>query len=126
MIAPVNSKTTLPLAFENAGFAWPRKPWRRAALAALCFAAPCALAQTYTSAPAAPAASPAAKSAGSWTPLAVPPAPNLPNLGDTSREDLSPAMERKIGEEIMRGLRGDRDYLDDAPLLEYLLSLIHI
>ncbi|MGK5046443.1 beta-barrel assembly-enhancing protease [Janthinobacterium sp. GB4P2] len=68
-------------------------------LAALWLAAPFALAQTYTSAPA---------------------APNLPNLGDTSREDLSPAMERKIGEEIMRGIRGDRDYLDDAPLLEYL------
>ncbi|WP_092607439.1 M48 family metalloprotease [Janthinobacterium sp. YR213] len=89
-------------------------------LAILCCAAPCALAQTYTSAPAAPAASVSAKPASSWTPLAVPPAPNLPNLGDTSREDLSPAMERKIGEEIMRGIRGDRDYLDDAPLLEYL------
>lgn len=87
-------------------------------LAAWWLAAPFALAQTYTSA--APAASTVAKPAGSWTPLAVPPAPNLPNLGDTSREDLSPAMERKIGEEIMRGIRGDRDYLDDAPLLEYL------
>ncbi|MEG1117650.1 MAG: M48 family metalloprotease, partial [Janthinobacterium sp.] len=89
-------------------------------LAALSLAAPFALAQTYTSAPAAPAASAVAKQGGSWTPPAVPPAPNLPNLGDTSREDLSPAMERKIGEEIMRGLRGDRDYLADAPLLEYL------
>ena len=87
-------------------------------LAAWWLVAPFALAQTYTSA--APAASTVAKPAGSWTPLAVPPAPNLPNLGDTSREDLSPAMERKIGEEIMRGIRGDRDYLDDAPLLEYL------
>ncbi|KAB8054001.1 M48 family metalloprotease [Janthinobacterium rivuli] len=89
-------------------------------LAALSLAAPFALAQTYTSAPAAPAASAVAKQGSSWTPPAVPPAPNLPNLGDTSREDLSPAMERKIGEEIMRGIRGDRDYLDDAPLLEYL------
>ena len=89
-------------------------------LAAWWLAAPFALAQTYTSAPVAAAPITAAKPAGSWTPLAVPPAPNLPNLGDTSREDLSPAMERKIGEEIMRGIRGDRDYLDDAPLLEYL------
>lgn len=89
-------------------------------LAAWWLAAPFALAQTYTSAPVAAAPSTVAKPAGSWTPLAVPPAPNLPNLGDTSREDLSPAMERKIGEEIMRGIRGDRDYLDDAPLLEYL------
>ena len=56
--------------------------------------------------------------------------PNLPALGDAERQDLSPITERKIGEEIMRGIRGDRDYLDDAPLLEYLntfgLSLIHI
>lgn len=29
-------------------------------------------------------------------------------------------MERKLGEQIMRDLRRDRDYLDDAPLLEYL------
>ena len=57
-----------------------------------------------------------------WTPLPLAPAPNLPTLGDTSREDLSPAMERKIGEEIIRSIRGDRDYLDDAPLLEYMNS----
>ena len=48
--------------------------------------------------------------------------PNLPNLGDSERQELSPAMERKIGEEIMRGLRGDRDYLDDGPILEYMNS----
>jgi predicted Zn-dependent protease len=50
----------------------------------------------------------------------LPPPPNLPNLGDSSREDLTPARERQIGEEIMRDIRGDRDYLDDAPILEYL------
>ncbi len=103
----------------------PRPPWRAPVLAALWLASPfvlahAALAQTspkptFSSEPAAPA-----KPANTWTQLAVPPAPNLPNLGDTSREDLSPAMERKIGEEIMRGIRGDRDHLDDAPLLEYL------
>nr|WP_317205434.1 M48 family metalloprotease [Janthinobacterium sp.] len=47
-------------------------------------------------------------------------APNLPTLGDTERQDLSPAFERKLGEEIMRDIRGDHDYLDDAPILEYL------
>ncbi|CDG81180.1 peptidase M48 family protein [Janthinobacterium agaricidamnosum NBRC 102515 = DSM 9628] len=52
-------------------------------------------------------------------PDAAPP-PNLPALGDTERQDLSPAYERKVGEEIMRDLRGDRDYMDDAPILEYL------
>ncbi len=47
-------------------------------------------------------------------------APNLPTLGDTEREDLSPAMERRLGDEIMRELRRDHDYLDDGPILEYL------
>ena len=44
----------------------------------------------------------------------------LPNLGDSARADLSPVMERKLGEEIMRDIRRDRDYLDDAPIIEYL------
>ena len=47
-------------------------------------------------------------------------AQNLPNLGDTERADLSPLLERKLGEQIMRDIRRDRDYLDDAPLIEYL------
>ncbi len=47
-------------------------------------------------------------------------AQNLPILGDTEREGLSPLMERKLGEQIMRDIRHDRDYLDDAPTLEYL------
>lgn len=55
---------------------------------------------------------------------AVPPsavmAQNLPSLGDTERQELSPLMERRLGEEIMRTIRRDRDYLDDAPVLEYL------
>ncbi|UGQ45823.1 M48 family metalloprotease [Massilia endophytica] len=49
--------------------------------------------------------------------------PNLPSLGDTSREALSPVTERKLGEEIMRDIRFDRDYLDDPPILEYLNNL---
>lgn len=51
----------------------------------------------------------------SWTA-----AQGLPSLGDTERQELSPLMERKLGEQIMRDIRRDRDYLDDAPLLEYL------
>lgn len=47
-------------------------------------------------------------------------AQNLPSLGDTERTELSPLMERKLGEQIMRDIRRDRDYLDDAPLIEYL------
>ena len=44
----------------------------------------------------------------------------LPTLGDTARADLSPVVERKLGEEIMRDIRRDRDYLDDEPISEYL------
>src|SRR6478672_1695640 len=51
------------------------------------------------------------------------PAQNLPNLGDTERSELSPVMERKLGEQIMQDLRRDKDYLNDRPLQEYLQSL---
>jgi len=45
---------------------------------------------------------------------------SLPTLGDAAREDLSPVLERRLGEEIMRDIRRDKDFLDDAPILEYL------
>lgn len=44
----------------------------------------------------------------------------LPTLGDPVREDLSPIIERKLGEEIMRDIRRDRDFLDDDPILDYM------
>lgn len=47
-------------------------------------------------------------------------APSLPTLGDTAREDLSPVFERKLGEEIMRDIRRDPDFLDDDAVLEYM------
>lgn len=47
-------------------------------------------------------------------------AQTLPNLGDTERTELSPLLERKLGEQIMRDIRRDKDYLDDAPVTEYL------
>ena len=50
----------------------------------------------------------------------VPASSRLPTLGDTAREDLSPIVERKLGEEIMREIRRDRDYLDDDAISEYL------
>jgi len=50
-------------------------------------------------------------------------AQNLPVLGDTAREDLSPANERKLGEQIMRSVRRDPDYIDDGPVNEYLNKL---
>ncbi|QBE64282.1 beta-barrel assembly-enhancing protease [Pseudoduganella lutea] len=49
--------------------------------------------------------------------------PSLPSLGDTSREALSPVIERKLGEEIMRDIRFNRDYLDDPPISDYLNNL---
>ncbi|WP_370660510.1 M48 family metalloprotease [Massilia soli] len=49
-------------------------------------------------------------------------APSLPTLGDTAREDLSPVFERKLGEEIMRDIRRDRDFIDDDVILEYMNS----
>ena len=50
-------------------------------------------------------------------------AQNLPTLGDSEREELTPIIERKVGEEIMHEIRRDPDYIDDAPLLEYLNML---
>ncbi len=44
----------------------------------------------------------------------------LPSLGDAERAELSPLMERRLGEQIMRDIRRDRNYLDDGPLIEYL------
>jgi predicted Zn-dependent protease len=44
----------------------------------------------------------------------------LPTLGDSARADLSPVLERRLGEEIMNDIRRDRDYLDDDPILEFL------
>ncbi len=50
-------------------------------------------------------------------------AQNLPTLGDTSREDLSPLAERKLGEQIMSIVRRDPDFLDDPVISEYLNRL---
>jgi len=44
----------------------------------------------------------------------------LPTLGDTARADLSPFLERKLGEEIMNDIRRDPDYLDDDAIIEFL------
>ena len=53
--------------------------------------------------------------------IAVPmAAQSLPTLGDTDRAELSPIAERKLGDRIMQEIRRDPDYIDDAPVLEYL------
>jgi predicted Zn-dependent protease len=52
--------------------------------------------------------------------LRMTPDTSLPTLGDAARADLSPVIERKLGEEIMNDIRRDRDYLDDDAIVEYL------
>ena len=47
----------------------------------------------------------------------------LPSLGDAVSEDFGVGTERKLGEQIMREIRRDRDYLDDPLLLEYAQSV---
>ncbi|MCU7370474.1 M48 family metalloprotease [Paucibacter sp. O1-1] len=48
---------------------------------------------------------------------------NLPALGDSVSQDLDVNDERRIGDQIMRQIRIDPDYLDDPLLLEYVQSL---
>jgi predicted Zn-dependent protease len=82
----------------------PRWPWRRVAAAAgLVVATAGALA-----APTIPVLRGSADTTG------------LPTLGDTARADLSPVLERKLGEEIMNDIRRDPDYLDDDAIIEFL------
>ncbi len=49
--------------------------------------------------------------------------PELPALGDTASEDLSPANERRFGEQIMRQVRRDPAYLPDPDTQDYLNAL---
>ena len=48
---------------------------------------------------------------------------SLPALGDPEAEDFSVGTERKVGDQIMREIRRDPDYVDDPILLEYLQSV---
>lgn len=48
---------------------------------------------------------------------------SLPSLGDSVSQDLDVGSERRIGDQIMREIRLDPDYLDDPILLEYLQGI---
>ena len=48
---------------------------------------------------------------------------DLPSLGDAGSEELSPATERRLGEQIMLQVRRDPAYLSDAETTEYLNHL---
>ena len=47
----------------------------------------------------------------------------LPALGESASDDLPISVERRLGEQIMRDIRRDPDYLDDPVLLDYLQAL---
>ena len=47
----------------------------------------------------------------------------LPSLGDAAAEDLTVGAERRLGERIMREIRRDPDWLDDALLQDYVNSV---
>jgi predicted Zn-dependent protease len=51
------------------------------------------------------------------------PAPQLPDLGDSSQVSLTPAQERKIGEQIIRQIRAQGFYLQDPEVNDYLNEL---
>ncbi len=47
----------------------------------------------------------------------------LPDLGDPSTASLSPDMEKRLGDRIMRSIRRDPDYVSDPLLNDYLNAL---
>lgn len=47
----------------------------------------------------------------------------IPSLGDTARGELSPMAEYKIGQDIMRRIRNDPDFLKDYVMTEYLSTI---
>jgi predicted Zn-dependent protease len=48
---------------------------------------------------------------------------NLPKLGDAFGDELSPQAERRLGDSIMRQVRRDGSYMDDAEIADYLSRL---
>jgi len=50
-------------------------------------------------------------------------AQGLPDLGDVAQAGFTPLQERRLGESIMREIRADRDYYDEAEATDYINSL---
>jgi predicted Zn-dependent protease len=50
-------------------------------------------------------------------------AEGLPDLGDSAQSSFSGQEERRLGEEIMREIRGDRSYYDDPEATDYVNAL---
>jgi predicted Zn-dependent protease len=55
------------------------------------------------------------------TPSSVGPRSSLPNLGDGS--DLTPSVERQLGDRIARQLYRDIDYIDDPVIMDYVQGI---
>jgi beta-barrel assembly-enhancing protease len=49
----------------------------------------------------------------------------LPDLGDVSQADFSPAQERKLGETVVRQMRASGAYMNDPEVNDYLNELGH-
>jgi len=47
----------------------------------------------------------------------------LPALGESASDDFNLSQEKRVGEQIMREIRRDPDYIDDPQLLDYLQAL---
>ena len=47
----------------------------------------------------------------------------LPALGESASDEFNLSAEKRLGEQIMREIRRDPDYLDDPQLLDYLQSV---
>jgi len=58
---------------------------------------------------------------GAWPPAGA--QSQLPALGDTDSAEFTVGTEKKVGDEIMRAIHADPDYIDDPLLLEYLQSV---
>lgn len=56
-------------------------------------------------------------------PAAGPRGQNLPDLGERAQSDLTPQAERRIGQQIMREIRRDADYIDDPEITAYVQSV---
>src|SRR5215467_4099294 len=49
----------------------------------------------------------------------------LPDLGDAAQANLSPAQERKLGEQVIRELRASGGYMNDPEVNDYLNQIGH-
>ena len=50
-------------------------------------------------------------------------AQGLPDLGEVAQAGFTPLQERRLGESIMREIRADRSYYDEAEATDYINNL---